>query len=146
MAQIVEDEEVVQIPVNAQTAGFLGLALKGAKLIGKQAFKRRKSIGKLMKKVGKSAATGVMSNNDEEEQAATGGRRRRRKSRKARKSRSRSRSRKGRKARKSRSRSRSRKGRKARKSRSRSRSARKVTARLVRNVAARRRARALKNM
>ena len=89
MTQIVDEEEVVQIPVDAQTAGFLGLALKGAKLIGKQAFKRRKSIGKL-------ASNMMSTKDDDEEQAATGGRRRRRrrrKSRKARKSRSRSRSR-----------------------------------------------------
>ena len=120
MTQIVDEEEVVQIPVDAQTAGgLIGLALTGAKLIGKQAFKRRKSIGKLAKLATSSVTS---TKDDDEEQAATGGRRRRRKSRKARKSRSRSRSRKGRKARRSRSRSRSRKGRKARKSRSRSRS------------------------
>ena len=68
-------------------------------------------------------------------------------SKKGRKSRSRSRSasKKGRKARKSRSRSRSRKGRKSRR-RSRSRKARKVTKRYASNVAARRRANALKMM
>ncbi len=161
---------------NTETeGGVVGLAFLGAKAlgtVGKLAFKNRGAIKKIAKKgfnvakknkgtiqkFGKQALAVPNAGLEEEEQVAGKRRSRSRKGRKARKSRSRSRSRKGRKARKSRSRSRSRKGRKARKSRSRSRSrkgrktrksrsrSRKVTKRYASNVAARRRARALKMM
>ena len=137
--------------VNQETnGGAIGLAFLGAKAlgkVGKLAIKNRGSIKKAAKKglkvaqknQGKIQQLGEQAMNnlqfDDEEMFDgnyMGGKRR-----------SRSRSRKGRKARKSRSRSRSRKSRKGRKSRSRSR---KVTARYASNVAARRRARALKMM